>query len=353
MPDETLTTAPEIDTTIIDAMDRVRRVEDGEPVEVVYADLLKHYDCEGLDAIGYAMREADHATLARAYVAQRKSKAAAPVASPLKWHGGKSYLAAKIVAMMPPHVHYVEPFAGGLSVLLSKSADGVSEVANDLNSGLSLFWKTLANPELFERFRRHVEAMPFAEKLHDEAAAHIQSGETDDEIATAVAFFVACRQSLAGRMKGFATLSRTRTRRGMNEQASAWLTTVDGLEAVHERLRRVVILHRDALDVIRQQDGPATLFYLDPPYMHATRATVGEYAHEMTDEDHGELLAALGQIKGRFLLSGYRSELYDEAAAAYDWHRRDFDLPNNSAGGAMKRRMVECVWTNYEPAVRE
>jgi len=353
MPDETSTRAPEIDTTVIDAMDRLRRVNDGEPVEEVYAALLEAQGFSGLDTVAYSLCNTDRATLANAYVVQNKRKAAAPVASPLKWHGGKSYLASKLVAMMPPHVHYVEPFAGGLSVLLAKDPTGVSEVVNDLNSGLSLFWKALANPELFERFRRHVEAMPFAEELYDEAAAHIQSGDTDDEVATAVAFFVACRQSLAGRMKGFATLSRTRTRRGMNEQASAWLTTVDGLEAVHERLRRVAILNRDALDVIRQQDGPATLFYLDPPYLHATRATVGEYAHEMTDEDHGELLTVLGQIKGRFLLSGYRSEIYDEAAAAYDWHRRDFDLPNNSAGGATKRRMIESVWTNYEPAPSE
>jgi DNA adenine methylase len=28
---------------------------------------------------------------------------------PLKWHGGKHYLARRIVEMMPPHTHYVEP----------------------------------------------------------------------------------------------------------------------------------------------------------------------------------------------------------------------------------------------------
>jgi DNA adenine methylase len=72
-------------------------------------------------------------------------------------------------------------------------------------------------------------------------------------------------------MDGFATLSRTRTRRGMNEQASAWITAVDGLAAVHARLRRVAVLNRDALHVIRQHDGPDTLFYCDPPYLPRTR----------------------------------------------------------------------------------
>ncbi len=46
----------------------------------------------------------------------------------------------------------------------------------------------------------------------------------------------------------------------MNEQASAWLNSVEGLADVHERLKRVVVLCDDALKVIRQQDGERTLY---------------------------------------------------------------------------------------------
>src|SRR5262249_40594653 len=150
-----------------------------------------------------------------------------------------------------------------------------------------------------------------------------------DPVRQAVQFFVRCRQSLAGRFDTFAPLSRTRTRRAMNEQASAWLNAVEGLPAVHARLKRVAILDRDALDVLRQQDGDQTLFYLDPPYLHSTRAAADVYAHEMSHADHAELLAVLAQVKGRFMLSGYRSQLYD-AAGRHGWKRTDFDLPNNS-----------------------
>ena len=41
----------------------------------------------------------------------------ATVSKPLKWHGGKHYLADRIISLIPPHTHYVEPYAGGLSVL--------------------------------------------------------------------------------------------------------------------------------------------------------------------------------------------------------------------------------------------
>ncbi len=274
------------------------------------------------------------------------------VDGPLKWHGGKAYLASKIVALMPPHLHYVEPFAGGLSVLLAKNPEGVSEVVNDLNFGLTNFWNMLKDDEAFTLFSRELEATPFSEVewvCADPAEQIPKPIGTAGRLENAVAFFIRCRQSMAGRMKDFAPLSRTRVRRGMNEQASAWLTTVEGLPAVHERLKRVVILNRDALDVIRQQDGPQTLFYLDPPYLHETRVTTGEYKHEMTAEQHADLLEQLGLLQGKFMLSGYRSTLYDSHATIRRWHRVDFDLPNNASSKKSKDRKTECVWCNFKP----
>jgi DNA adenine methylase len=134
----------------------------------------------------------------------------------------------------------------------------------------------------------------------------------------------------------------------MNEQVAAWLSVIEGLPAVHARLKRVVILNQPALDVTRTQDGPRTLFYLDPPYAHETRATTGEYGqHEMTTHDHLVLLRTLMGIEGRFLLSGYRCDVYDEAAATGGWNRHDFELPNNASGSKAKKRMTESVWTNF------
>src|SRR5260370_1411285 len=192
----------------------------------------------------------------------------ARVSPPLKWHGGKWYLAPRIAALMPPHTHYVEAYAGGLSVLLAKSPDGVSEVANDIDGHLSNFWRILQREESFNQFRRTLEAVPFSEAEWRDTRQDV----ADDPVERAIRFFINCRQSLAGRMNGFALLRRTGTRRGMNEQASAWLNAVEGLSAAHARLKRVAILTRNALDVIRQQDGPGPLFYLDPPYLGETRA---------------------------------------------------------------------------------
>lgn len=261
---------------------------------------------------------------------------------PLKWHGGKNYLAERIIALMPPHTHYVEPYFGGGAVLLNKDPEGISEVVNDINGDLINFWSVLQRPAEFAALRRLCEATPFSEAAFEEA-----SQPTVNPVLRAYRFFIRCRQSRAGTFKDFATLSRNRTRRGMNEQASAWIGGVDGLPAVHARLRRVVILNQLAIEVIKSQDGPKTLYYCDPPYLHETRVVTDAYKFEMTDKQHEELLTVLAGISGKFLLSGYRSEMYDAAAVENGWVRHDFDLPNNAAGGDKKRRMTECVWCNF------
>lgn len=276
---------------------------------------------------------------------------------PLKWWGGKHYLAKKIVELMPRHLHYVEPFAGGLSVLLQRDpldpskywetgthSQGVSEVVNDMSRELTNFWRVLQCEGSFARFRRIVEAMPFSEFEWNDADERQRPIERLD-VEAAVAFFVRCRQSRAGGFKDFAPITRNRLRRRINEQVSAWLNSVDGLPAVATRLRRVAILNGDAIDVIRTQDGPATLFYLDPPYLGRTRATADAYHHEMTEADHRELLAAIKKCRGMVMLSGYPNSLYETELSA--WRCHDIQIDNKAAGGAIKRRMIESIWMNF------
>lgn len=266
---------------------------------------------------------------------------------PIKWHGGKHYLAKWIISQMPKHTHYVEPYFGGGSVLLQKDPEGVSEVANDVDRNLSCFWNHLADDRRFSEFGRMVESIPFSENDFDASRAELAFGSSRD-LHRAVAFFVVARQSRQGLCRDFATLSRNRTRRGMNEQVSSWLTAIEGLPEVHARMKRVVVLNRDALDVIRQQDGPNTLFYLDPPYLHETRKTTSDYSHEMTAEDHCRLLDALAGIEGKFILSGYPSELYYASMAKHGWDFASCRIDNKASSAKIKEKKIECLWANFD-----
>lgn len=272
------------------------------------------------------------------------------ITQPLKWHGGKGYLASRIADLMPTHLHYVEAFAGGLAVLLAKSPDGVSEVANDLDGWLTNFWKVLAEEALFTQFERRCEATPFSHQIFDESVVRTYGvrRNASPSVEDAYWFFIRCRMSLAGRMDSFAPLSRNRVRRRMNEQASAWLNAVEGLADVHARLKRVVILNGDAKQVIAQQDGANTLVYADPPYVPQTRSARDVYSHEMSIGDHANLLDVITSpsLKSKVLLSGYDNDLY--SGRLKGWDRIEFDMANHSASGETKRRMVEVVWANYE-----
>jgi DNA adenine methylase len=287
-----------------------------------------------------------------------KSATTRAAAQPLKWHGGKSYLAKAIIDRMPPRasnsnapaaddpgwVHYVEPYFGGGAVLLAQNPEGISEVVNDVNGELTNFWDVLKSPTDFADLHRTMSLTPCS-KIEFERACSIS--ENASPVTRAVAFLIRNRQSRQALGKDFCTLARNRTRRGMNELPSAWLGAIEGLPEIHARLQRVVILNDDALKVIRQQDGSRTLFYLDPPYLHETRAVTDAYQHEMGFDDHVKLLNTLSRIEGRFLLSGYRSELYDTNAVVHGWNRTDFEIDNKAGSGKSKRKMVECVWTNY------
>lgn len=268
------------------------------------------------------------------------------LSAPLKTHGGKVYLEKWIIQHFPPHLHYVEPYAGGLAVLLAKDFDGISEVVNDLDGDLTNFLRVLASPKVFKRFRRIIQATPFSQELFREAAVQLDS---DSAVDRAVKFFIRCRQSRQGLRKDFATLSKNRTRRGRNEQISSWQTAIDGLPEIHARLLRVVILNDDAVAVIRREDSANTLFYLDPPYLHETRVTTSDYAFEMSASDHAKLLACIAEIDGMFVLSGYRSGMYDRAAVANGWHCVEREIDCKASGAKTKPKRTECLWMNFEP----
>lgn len=241
---------------------------------------------------------------------------------------------------MPEHVHYVEPFFGGGSVLLNKSPDGVSEVVNDIHHELTNFWRVLQNQRQFKKFVRIVETIPFSQVEWRDA--HVPS---KDPVKSAVNFFVRCRQSRAGKFDCFATLSRNRTRRQMNEQASSWMSAIDGLSAVATRLKRVVILDEDAVKVIKSQDGENTQFYLDPPYVHETRVTTKDYDHEMTTDQHMELLEVIDNCSGNVVLSGYPNDLYQKVLN--NWNYVDIEIDNKASSAKQKPKMVERLWMNY------
>lgn len=264
--------------------------------------------------------------------------------SPIKWHGGKSYLAKWILSHFPPrdsYTHYLEPYAGSLAVLLEHDGEGKSESVNDLHNLLADFWFVLANTP--DRMLRQLWGTPFSEDVWD---ASVQMFADSDRVRRATAFFIRCRQSRQGIGKSFATPTK-RVRRGMNENVSAWWSAVESLPEVHERLSRVEVRSMDALKFIDMYDHPGALFYLDPPYLHETRSAKDVYECEADNTHHAELLVKLMSLKGKFILSGYPSNAYRHWQKAGGFRSVEKEIDNKSSGKKVKEKKTECLWMNF------
>ena len=226
----------------------------------------------------------------------------------LKYPGSKTRIARKIRDLIPRHVTYCEPYAGSLAVLFTSDGVGVSEIVNDLDGDITNFWRALRDaPATLYDYLRNV---PVGRPAHDIVAT--------DHVSRAAATFIRYQLSFGGLGRSVCPATVGRVRRGMNDRVSSWWSAVDLVPVVAERLRRVYIESKPALEVIDSCDRDTTFFYLDPPYL----GVGGLYDCEMAEEDHAALLHRLTRCKAKFALSGYRTALYDRAG----FRRVDFDV---------------------------
>lgn len=257
----------------------------------------------------------------------------------LRWHGGKWRLAPWIIRHFPKHEIYVEPFGGAASVLLRKDRS-FAEIYNDLDDSVVNLFRVLRS----ERAGELVEALRLTPFSRAEFVDAYQPAECPVEEARRLIMrsFMGFGSNGHSRLTGF----RANSNRSGTPPARDWVNYPDALQAIVNRFAGVIVENKDAKAVMAQQDGEHTLHYVDPPYVFATRAdSSNDYAHELTDEDHAELLAFLRGLSGMVVLSGYPSALYDDALS--DWRRIEREA---LADGASKR--TEVLWINKAATAR-
>lgn len=278
--------------------------------------------------------------------------------SPFVWFGGKGNMLAKLLKLMPPHEHYVEPFCGSAALFFAKAPCGGVETLNDLNGDIVTLFRVLRDPETFERFHRMAVLTPYSREEYYWCREHYV--DTDDPVVRAWAWWVVARMSFGGRWgAGIGTVVSTATR-GMAETTSRFLSTIELLPQIADRLRTAQIENADFRVVLERYCGDGYLAYCDPPYVKETRRG-GEYKHEMTIDDHEELVDILLQYDGAVMLSGYAHPVYEPLERA-GWVRYDFQTVCHAAGrtrasnlqgnGAAMRHQprTESVWLNPEAA---
>lgn len=251
----------------------------------------------------------------------------------LNYPGAKWGMASEIVAIMPPHRSYLEPFFGSGAVLFNKHPSAI-ETVNDIDGDIVNFFRVLR--EYPDRLAEAISLTPYAREVFDDA--HANRG-TD-------AFDRAYRFAIRSKMgNGFKTYQKTGFKidvyaRERSYCVSCWNRLPADLHDAAVRLKCVQIENRPALDLIRRFNYENVLIYADPPYLLETRGGK-QYRHEMTEQDHVDLLDALKQHKGSVIISGYPSEMYDRELTG--WSRITRKSYNQNA-----EQRTEVLWCNFE-----
>lgn len=206
----------------------------------------------------------------------------------LKYPGAKNRLAPWIVSHIPPHKVYCEPFLGSGAVFLNKEPAYIDEPVSDL-----------------ERARR---------------------------------FAVKCWQGF-----GCGNKYKNGYRRGLGDKspnpAKSWSQLPKTIQLAAERLKNAQIEHKDALELISDLKGENTFIYIDPPYLQDTRKKY-LYNHEMTDEQHVELLRIVKNSDCKIMISAYENELYNEQLKG--WRKE-----HKSTTAECSRKRTETLYMNY------
>lgn len=274
----------------------------------------------------------------------------APTRPALRYHGGKWMLAPWIISHFPPHQVYVEPFGGGASVLLRKPPS-YAEIYNDIDDEVVSLFRVLQDEAQAAQLLRRLRLTPFS---RSEFMLAYQATDCPVERARRLIIRSFMGFGSDGHNGARPTGFRANSNRSGSTPAHDWTNYPDALQAIVERFKPpnaasygVIIENRDAKAVMAQHDGDRTLHYVDPPYLAETRSQkryrdgsrYHTYRHELTDQDHEQLLAVLVELRGMVILSGYPHQMYDDALTG--WQRIDRAA---LADGARKR--TECLWLN-------
>lgn len=258
----------------------------------------------------------------------------------LKYPGSKWKIAGELSRLLPPHHSYVEPFFGSGALLFNKKPSDI-ETINDLDHDvINLFLCIQEEPE---KLAKLVMTTPYSREMYDSAFEFedfITEIKGEEPYRKALVFLMKCWQGhgykvgwkndVHGREKSYALWN--------------WYRLPEWIIEIAERLRKVQIENRPALEVISRFDYPDVFQYWDPPYLLGTR-TGKQYKHEMSDVDHEELLKIALKCKAKIMISGYESELYNNYLK--EWEKRYFKSCAEHGGSRQ-----EVVWMNYRQDIQ-
>lgn len=276
-----------------------------------------------------------------------------PTRPALRVFGGKRRDARRIVALLPQHHTYAEPFGGGGAVLFAKPPSA-QEVYNDLDGALVTFFRVCRDPFARGRLAEALRWTTYSRAEMNEALRTL-AGDADaaDPVEVARAVMVRAWMNRAqygehrgGGFRGYLDPGPEMRRGSARYVVRDWQNAVAAVEAVGERLRSVMIETTDAFHLLDRLDQPGTLVYFDPPYCPTTRGE-HRYKHDFGAGDTARLLAwaAAPERRCMIVLSGYDTPEHE--AMLGEWTRHEWRAQSDA-----RTPRTECLWLNRAATAR-
>lgn len=255
----------------------------------------------------------------------------------IKYYGGKAGMTKFLLPLFPKDYDvFVDAFGGSASVLLAEERPKVIEIYNDLGENVYALYKTIGDEETFKQLQMKLELTPYSEQFRREYKEKLK--EKDLSLLDRAFYFMYVNRTSFNGVGGFSTTLFKR--RDLSKEVSVYLSSIAGLEELHQRLSSVVFEHKDIFKILDKYDKEDSFIYLDPPYVHDTRLSGTRYEVEMTNDEHERFVNRLLTMKAKVMVSGYDNNIYEPLNKHF--HRYEFVSPLS------RSNKTEVVWLNYD-----
>lgn len=257
--------------------------------------------------------------------------------TPITYYGGKLNLLKEILPRIPEHQIYTESFFGGGAVFFAKSPVA-SEIINDTNNLAIAFYEIVKTE--FSSLKAKVEATLFSRATYTVALTIFRMPHLFNKLGQAWAFYIATNMGFACSAKSWGYDKYSKRVKAFRNKKLIFD------ERIAERLADTQIENNDALKVITSRDAEDAFHYVDPPYVGSNQGHYEGY----TEEDYIKLLDTLSEVKGKFLLSSYPSEILEQYIQKNGWHTICFEKPlsaQKAKAGQKRDRKIEVLTANY------
>ena len=199
--------------------------------------------------------------------------------SPIRYFGGKNGMACKILKYFPKegsYNTYIEPFGGSFGVALHNPNIPPIEIYNDLDNNVYSLFRTLVDKEMFAEFQKLSDLIIYSEKSRKAFKQDLKEipFNEDDKLSIvhrAFKFFYVNRTSRNG-IGGFSI--NTCVRRCMSKSCSDFLSTIEGLPKLHDRLSKVIVTNQDGIKLINKYSQREDVFIYADINLHVQKYVI-------------------------------------------------------------------------------